>query len=243
MAEHPRLEDELRDLGRHLRLTQPPDAGDVARTVRARVESGATTSVRTFLRGRWLAAAAVVVLAAVLAGTPAGRAAVVEVLRFAGVEVRREPGPAPTGHTAMPGEVRTSLADARARAGFPVYVPAALGRPDAVTVSDGEPPRVVSLIYAAGRLRLDEFGGRTGPYLRKFADQPAAEMVRVGGEAALWVRGPHAVVYVDRSGQTRTESARLAGNTLIWQAGGVTLRLEGDLTRAEATRIAESVSR
>jgi ABC-type transporter Mla MlaB component len=34
---------------------------------------------------------------------------------------------------------------------------------------------------------------------------------------------------------------RLARNTLIWQRGSVMLRLEGELTRAEALRIARSV--
>jgi hypothetical protein len=33
---------------------------------------------------------------------------------------------------------------------------------------------------------------------------------------------------------------RLAGKTLLWQDGEVTLRLEGDLSKAEALRIARS---
>jgi hypothetical protein len=33
----------------------------------------------------------------------------------------------------------------------------------------------------------------------------------------------------------------LAGNTLVWQAGEQTLRLEGQLPKEEALRIAESM--
>lgn len=247
MAEHPALEDELRELGLRLHAAPVPDPAGVAGAVRARLESPHAARARALPRLRWLATAAVVALVAILAGTPAGRAAVVEVLRFAGVEVRHEPGPAsgfgatPSGPGLLPGQTRTGLSDARARAAFPVYVPEALGRPDAVTVSGGDPPRVVSLIYRDGGIRLDEFGGELVPYFRKFAARDDAEMVRIDGQRALWVRGPHEVVYVDRQGDTRTESARLAGNTLIWQEDGATLRLEGDLSRAHAITVAESV--
>jgi hypothetical protein len=48
------------------------------------------------------------------------------------------------------------------------------------------------------------------------------------------------VVLLDPDGSRRTETARLAGHTLIWPRGDTTLRLEGDLTLEEAVRIAES---
>ena len=52
---------------------------------------------------------------------------------------------------------------------------------------------------------------------------------------------PHEVLYVDRAGQWRTGSARLAGATLIWQIEGVTLRLEGRFTKTGALVVARSV--
>jgi len=39
-----------------------------------------------------------------------------------------------------------------------------------------------------------------------------------------------------------TESARLAGHTLIWPVGHLTLRLEGDLPLERAVEIAESAA-
>jgi hypothetical protein len=50
------------------------------------------------------------------------------------------------------------------------------------------------------------------------------------------------VVLLDPDGTRRTESARLAGNTLIWMYGATTVRLEGAFGLARATRIAESVA-
>ena len=61
----------------------------------------------------------------------------------------------------MPGERRTSLERARRQVSFPILVPAVLGQPGQVVVSDGG--RVVSLIYLGtpyGQVRMDEFAGQ-----------------------------------------------------------------------------------
>jgi hypothetical protein len=44
----------------------------------------------------------------------------------------------------------------------------------------------------------------------------------------------------DPSGRLRDDAARLAGKTLLWEHGELTLRLEGDLSKAEALRIART---
>jgi hypothetical protein len=68
------------------------------------------------------------------------------------------------------------------------------------------------------------------------------EEVQVAGQPGYWFSGePHFFTYKDRSGEITDESTRLAGNTLVWQAGAQTLRLEGQLSRREALRIAESM--
>jgi hypothetical protein len=48
------------------------------------------------------------------------------------------------------------------------------------------------------------------------------------------------ITYVDRAGVERTETARLAGSTLIWRCAVASYRLEGELTLDEAVRIALS---
>ena len=66
--------------------------------------------------------------------------------------------------------------------------------------------------------------------------------VTVGGEPGFFFSGePHFFSYQDSTGQFREEQTRLAGNTLIWQRGELTLRLEGNLSAGQAVRIAESM--
>jgi hypothetical protein len=47
-------------------------------------------------------------------------------------------------------------------------------------------------------------------------------------------------MFKDPRGRIRDNSGRLAGKTLLWSHGELTLRLEGDLTKEEALRIARS---
>lgn len=243
-----RLEAELRALGRQLDVPPTPD---VWNAVHRRLNSAAAGPRRR--RRGWLAAAVLVVLttAAVLGATPQGRAAVAELLQFAGINVRQEPGPGPAEPGRLPEANQKTLADARRAASFHVLTLPTLGQPDQVIVAGGRPPRVVSLVYRAGparpkagsdgvAARLDQFDGTAQPVFDKFVGDGSTEEVRVAGRRALWVRGPHELVYIDRSGVARSESARLAANTLIWQIDGVTLRLEGAFSRDEAIRVAES---
>lgn len=251
MPEHTALEPRLRELGRFLDVPPPPDV-----TVSVRTRLAAPSTVR-HEQPRWLYRAAAVlallaVASAALASSPRVRAAVTEVLHFAGIDVTSAPGPTPRATPSPPGQAHSTLADARRRARFRVTVPATLGLPDEVVISDGDPPRVVSLLYRPGAGRpatgtggvavaLDEFDGTLGPVFQKYALTRSAEEVAVGPYRGLWVRGPHEVVYVDRNGSVLSESARLAGNTLIWEARGVTLRLEGAYSREQAIAVAVSV--
>ncbi|HEV2375346.1 MAG TPA: hypothetical protein VGS19_24700, partial [Streptosporangiaceae bacterium] len=145
------VESELRALGRELEV---PAAGDLTTAVRQRLGGQAdgprhVPAVRTgaFRRLAWRAALAVVAaFLVILIATPQGRAVISHVLRFAGVELRQEPGPVRSlGSGVLPGERPMSLEEARRLASFPILVPTVLGRPGAVVVSDGG--RVVSLIY------------------------------------------------------------------------------------------------
>ena len=62
------------------------------------------------------------------------------------------------------------------------------------------------------------------------------------GAAGYWIVGrPHEVMLVDRHGRPFPETVRLAGNTLVWQRGELTMRIEGRFGKAKALRIARSV--
>jgi hypothetical protein len=225
---------ELRELG--ARLTVPP-AVDQRIAVRDRLAAPAPRP----RRARWWVATAVAALIAAVAAVAPARAAVVEVvgdlLRVAGVEVRRD-----RPHAALPA-TPSPLPPATADAAFPIGVPAHLGEPEEVVRSDPDTagrPRVVTLIYRGGAVRLDEFDGRLDTTFFKTA--PDARFVELPGSVgAAWLPGPHPVTYVGRDGVERTGTARLAGPTLVWATDTVTYRLEGITTLEEAIAVARSV--
>jgi hypothetical protein len=207
--------------------------------------------------------AVVLLAAAVLVASPQTREAVARRLGLRGVGIELG-GPAPTTVTTTPGArldlglgQRVSLAEARRRTGFPVLVPAAAGfqQPDAVFVDRFLPGGGrVDLVYRArpglpasnftdAGLLITEFRGQPDPsFVKKIVGAGLVREVRVGGQPGYFFSGePHFFSYQDPSGGIREERTRLAGNTLIWQHGDLTLRLEGELPKAEAVRIAESM--
>jgi hypothetical protein len=236
------LAEELRALGG---LLQAQPVEDLADRVLARVGTAPAPAARP---ARWRRAAAVVaalLLAVGLAAavSPQVRAAIGEVFRFGGVEVRPGPGPSPTpAPPLLPGEHRTDLAGAAAEVGFVVRVPAALGAPAQVTVTDG---RVMSLQYPAragqGAVRLDEFAGTLGVMWEKYAGIGQAERVDVGGLRGLWFGQPVDLVYVDRAGQEHPESARRTSRTLVWTDGALTFRLDGLASADAAVAVARTM--
>ena len=191
-------------------------------------------------RRRRIAVAVVAVLLAMLA-TPPVRATVVDWFGFAGVLVER--GSPATDPAPPPPEVAAeqALSEAAELVDFTPLVPESLGPPDGVEVSADR--RVLSMSWSTadeGVLRVDQFAADLDFTIAKRA--PGVQYARVGGSDALWFEEPHEVVLLEADGSRRTESARLAGHTLIWQDGGTTLRLEGDLDLARAVEIANSAT-
>ena len=252
---HDRLARELTRLGR---AVDPPVSPErIAAAVMARVESlpapaRPTRWTRWRLRSRRWAAAVVasgrrrvaLVVAAVmvaLLATPPVRAELTDWFGFGGVLVERgapAPRPAPPPPE-LGGE--WSVPKARDAVDFTVSVPAELGAPEDVGVSVDR--RIVSMTWSGGEdgiVRLDQFDGRLDFSLAKTA--PRVLFTSVAGADALWFDEAHEVVLLEPDGTRRTESARLAGQTLIWQDGDTTLRVEGDLSLARAVEIAESAT-
>ena len=64
----------------------------------------------------------------------------------------------------------------------------------------------------------------------------------VNGGPGVWIEGdPHSFGYVDQDGRVREETLRLAGNTLIWEQGELTVRIEDASSKAEALDLAASL--
>ena len=91
---------------------------------------------------------------------------------------------------------------------------------------------------------LSEFPGRVrSESVRKTAGpQTRIDPVTVGGERGFWISGgPHVVLFEDPGGEIRESPARLAGDTLLWRRGWLTLRLEARIPKARAIAIALSI--
>ena len=66
--------------------------------------------------------------------------------------------------------------------------------------------------------------------------------VTVKGQPGLFVTGDeHYVMFRDQNGNITDEKTYLAGTVLLWNRGPLLLRLEGDMTLAEARKLASSV--
>ncbi|MDG4798113.1 hypothetical protein [Micromonospora sp. WMMD1082] len=249
------LDRELRELSGWLETPPPPE---VAAHVRARLAAPATPGARAVpattapphRRRRWRYAVAAALAALLIAVLPPAQAALADavagLLRFAGITISTSSAPVPpTGSPSpLPAQRPAGLDEAQRAVRFPIRVPAALGPPERVLVADPDGTgshRVATLLYRDGTLRLDAFDGRLDPVFFKQAGGPGAQWTEVDGRQAVWIGGPHPVTYVDRSGQVRQASARLAAATLVWERDDVTYRLEGSLTRAAAVEIAASL--
>jgi hypothetical protein len=113
---------------------------------------------------------------------------------------------------------------------------------------------VVSLLYPPSTslpdphrtgigLLLTEFRGDLVPeFLGKMVGpDTAVDAIAVDGVSGFWLSGaPHEIVVRGPSGD-RTETLRLAENTLVWERDGVTYRIEAAVSRAEALKVAASL--
>jgi hypothetical protein len=184
----------------------------------------------------------VVALAGVLALSPGARSAFLEIFRIEGATVERvETLPDVPAQRVDFGE-RVSRETAERRAGFELLD---LGtEPDAIFI---RPDGLASVVYgdpAEPRLVLSQARGAIyDGFIKKTGGRGTIiREVTVDGEPGLFVDGPeHFVMFLDENGLISDEETYLAGTVLLWNRGDLLLRLEGDLTQAEAQRLAESV--
>jgi hypothetical protein len=207
-----------------------------------------------------VALALIVLAAGVVVATPSARQAVARRLGLPGVAIHLG-GQTPPVTTLPPGVGanldlgrRVTLAGARAAVSFPVLVPtvAGLDRPDAVYVSNDPPGGRVDFVYRPRPGLPAARATGVGLLITQFSADPMVEkiakgtdevrFVDVGGAGGYWFGpGEHFFAYLDRGGEVRTETSRLAGPTLLWSRGRLTLRLEGQLSLSRAVEIAKSM--
>ena len=87
-----------------------------------------------------------------------------------------------------------------------------------------------------GKVTGDSFGKTLG-------EGVTLEEVTVAGHPGYWISGsPHVFFFIDEAGNVRFETLRLATNTLLIDEGGTIVRIEGDLTKAQALQVAASLT-
>ena len=231
------LETSLRALAADVAFPPTPSLVDA---VAARLEPRRPQWSR--FAGRRLAVAVAIVLAAfaaVLVASPGARSAFLELFGIEGATVYRvERTPDVSRFGPLVRGEAVSLAEARRSVDFDVLVPPTGGRPVERVFLD-RIVGAVSFVYCCPELILTEFRGEAIPYVQKIAGPDVRiEEVRVRGGNGLWLEGAHAVVFRDSSGIVRQDELRLAGNVLLWEHDGVTVRLEGDIDREHALELA-----
>ena len=198
----------------------------------------------------WAYAAIVLaVLAVGVLAVPEARASLVEFVRFGAIRfILAGPAATPslTPRPAVPTPTepvlsgRTTQAEAEAQTTFSILLPAYpedLGLPDDVYFQQFEGQVALTLWrHADGSARLALYHLTERDFALKAVQ--VIERTVVNGIPAVWARGPHFVQFQD---STFGQFDIVAGDVLIWTAGGVTYRLESDLPLVEAVRIAESL--
>jgi hypothetical protein len=261
MAEPQRLTDmelelALRDLG--ARYPYPPTP-NLALAVRRRIVAQPVAALRRvplWRDPRRLALAAAVVL--VLAGAaalinPTTRDAIAHFFHVRGVIVSRLTSPLPSLSPVTPLNLgrRTTMADAQSAVSFSIAVPPSLGTPDAVYVDSEVPGGEVALAYtprpgiplvkqtALGVL-ITEFRGDLIPgfLTKEVGPSTTLEETSVNADPGWWIAGAPHMVITRIGASDYPVSLRMAANTLIWEHGGVTYRIESGLSKSDAFRIA-----
>ena len=250
------LDVALRAVADDIRYPQTPDmTGDVmARVRRAPVREPVTSRSRLVFA---LAAAALIAVALVAAVSliPSARRAVAGWLGVDGIRITFDDS-APRDPIDNELFLGTPVsADQAAHAvDFDIAIPEELGEPDGYFVMRYVEGGEVSLAWEPGPglpeseesglgAVLTQFRGQARPESLKKIGDPGTLItaVAVGDSNGFFIEGePHLVVRVG-NGNERVLAPRLAGNTLIWDDGGVTYRLEAEVSLERAVEIAESM--
>lgn len=221
---------------------------------------------RPFFVPRWAmaAAAALIIVATLLAYAPT-RTAIAD---WVNLHVRLNhttalptPSPLPSGTLGSNLGLGTSttLSAAQTTVGWQLLIPSALGAPEAVYLQQppvGPTQGEVTFVYAprpgitvssetgVGVLVTEARGSVNEQFFGKTTSNGTTiTPVDVGGQPGWWISGqPHVFAFIDSEGNVRFETLRLATNTLVVDEEGTIVRIEGNLTEAQALQIATSLA-
>ncbi len=240
-----------------------PATPALATRVRARLETESRRRIAWVPRRAFVLAIAIVIALVLLIAYPETREALAQLLGLRTIRIipvtptptLLSPSlpvlPSPT-RGGVGGELRaqcceTTLADAQAKSKFKILLP---------------PSQTPARVYLQG---IPNFGSGAQQIILVFGDPNSPQFTlyqatnflygkivsggtviseaQVKGQRALWFTGaPHLLVYFDSNGRVQFESERVVNlNTLAWEMGDVTYRLETTQSKEAAIRFAESL--
>jgi hypothetical protein len=189
---------------------------------------------RTVRRPLALACALLVLAFGIAFAVPPARTAILRFLHLGGVTIERVEQLPPAQERSLRKALglRVTPAEARVRLGFRPLLPP---QPPQLYARD----RTLSLLLDRPRVALlteVQSSVDVGLLVKKVAAAATRiEPVSIDGARGYWLSGARHVLFVPGL------PPRYAGNTLLWQRGDVTLRLEGNLTKAEALALARAI--
>jgi len=211
-----------------------PAERDLAPAVRARLDARAPRRRRTLV----LVLAAVLVAIAVAFAVPPARSGILRFFHLRGVSIE---------YVDKLPQVKTSplffgrpipLAGAERTTHFRPLTSDLLGTADRVSWDGTQ----LWFVYGDIRLLVSQFrAGGISLYIKKVL-QPGTTIrqVSVNGGIGYFISGAEHFIYQAPNEDIHEERVRLAKDVIVWEHGDLTLRIEGDLTGAEALRIARS---
>jgi hypothetical protein len=215
-----------------------PETPALAAAVRRRIE-------RERRRRRLLAAAlTVLAVASTAVAVPPSRSALSNWLHLGGVSIeRREELPAAVDRPlsiALGPPVR--LREAARRLGLPPVRPP---RGSSRVISTHAAPGIAVFVirWHGTLLLLTEIAYGDIDVIKKvLGPGTRLEPVVVAGGEGYWLTGaPHVLEFQRPSGRLATLALRIRGQTLIWRRGDLTVRVEGQIEKAAALRLAREL--
>jgi hypothetical protein len=234
------LELALTQIGRELDYPETPD---LTGAVRRRLAEG--RRVRSWRRPLIIAVAALVIVVGAVMAVPQARSEILDWFGVGAVTIRQVEGLPPvelaTGDLGVGDQV--SLAEARERVRFPIRVPTLAGYENpSVYYAEPLPTGQVSFVYGSPdkpQLLITQVAA-LGAIEKLVNTATRVEMVSTENARGVWIEGEQHVLFYP--GAEREEPFRLVGNTLVLErSDGVTVRIEADISKEEALRIAQSM--
>jgi hypothetical protein len=237
------LELRLRALGQQLELPPEPDLAPAV------LEQLSLSGKRPFpwRRTAVLAFALLALAVGAAFAVPQARTAILRFFHLGGATVVRVETLPPAVERPKAGGLGRSLSldDAQRAVGFRLALPPFKGDgPTRVYVLDDSVATVIIRAYPPFHpLLLSEFRSLGPSSLKKLVfGETMIESVHVDGHAGFWLEGgTHTLQYFDRRLGFREQRVLIHGNVLLWVRGGLTLRLEGKLTKDQAIALARRV--